>query len=76
MNSSDILIHVSKEKFSICPKILYNNLPDRIAYENSAGPDQTAPEGASDEGLHYLPFHSGILLNNCIKEKLRQKSME
>ena len=29
-----------------CPKISYNKVSDKIAYANSADPDQTAPEGA------------------------------
>ena len=41
-----------------CPKILYTEVSDKIAYANSADPDQTAPEVAvSDRGLHCLPFH-------------------
>ena len=37
----------------------YRNDPkfsDRYAWANSANPDQTAPRGQSDQGLHYLPF--------------------
>ena len=30
---------------------------DKMAYENSADLDQTAPVGESDQGLHCLPFH-------------------
>ena len=29
-----------------CPKILYTRISDKMAYANSADPDQTAPEGA------------------------------
>ena len=29
-----------------CPKILYIKVVDKMAYANSADPDQTAPEGA------------------------------
>ena len=29
-----------------CPKILYSKVSDKMAYANSADPDQTAPEGA------------------------------
>ena len=39
-----------------CPKISYIKVSDKIAYTNSADPDQTAPEGA-DQSLHCLPFH-------------------
>ena len=30
---------------------------DKMAYTNSADPDQTAPKEQSDQGLHCLPFH-------------------
>ena len=40
-----------------CPRILYTKVSDKTAYVNSVDPDQTAPEGASDQGLNYLPFH-------------------
>ena len=33
-------------KYSKCPKILYTKVSDKMAYANSADPDQTAPEGA------------------------------
>ena len=29
-----------------CPKISYTKVSDKMAYANSADPDQTAPEGA------------------------------
>ena len=32
--------------YSKCPKILYTKVADKMAYANSADPDQTAPEGA------------------------------
>ena len=47
--------------FTICPKILCTNFPDKMAYANSADPDQTAPKEQSDQGLHCLPFQSRIL---------------
>ena len=31
---------------SKCPKFSYTKVSDKIAYENSANPDQTAPSGA------------------------------
>ena len=41
-----------------CPKIM-NKVSDKMAYANSADPDQTAPVGQeqSDQGLHCLPFY-------------------
>ena len=32
-------------------------MSDKMAYAKSANPDQIAPEGAVNQGLHYLPFH-------------------
>ena len=40
-----------------CPKILYTKMADKMAYANSADPDQTAPKEQPDQGLHCLPFH-------------------
>ena len=40
-----------------CPKILYTKISDKMAYANTADPDQIAPEGLSNQGLHCLPFH-------------------
>ena len=39
-----ILIHLSK--YGKCPKISYTKVADKMAYANSADPDQTAPKGA------------------------------
>ena len=33
-------------KYGKCPKILYTKVADKMAYANSADPDQTALEGA------------------------------
>ena len=33
-------------EYSKCPKILNTKVSDKMAYANSANPDQTAPEGA------------------------------
>ena len=35
-----------KCSYAECPKIFYTLVSDKIAYANSADPDQTAPEGA------------------------------
>ena len=43
--------------YSKCPKILYTQVSDKMAYANSTDPDQTAPEEQSDQGLHCLSFH-------------------
>ena len=44
-------------KYSKCPIILYTYLSHKMAYANGADPDQTAPEGKSDQGLHCLHFN-------------------
>ena len=41
---------VSKYMHDKCPKISYTKVSDKMAYANSADPDQT------DQGLHCLPF--------------------
>ena len=38
------------------PKISNTKVSDKMAYVNSADPDQTAQE-QSDQGLNCLPFH-------------------
>ena len=45
-------MEVSIEYYGKFPKILYTKVADKMAYANSADPDQTAPHG-----LHCLPFH-------------------
>ena len=34
----------------VCPKISYSKVADKMSYENSRDPDQTAPEGAVRSG--------------------------
>ena len=43
--------------FGKCPKLSYTKVYDKMAYTNSADPDQIAPKEQSDQGLHCLPFH-------------------
>ena len=38
--------NVQLKYYRKCPKILYIKVADKMAYANSASPDQTAPEGA------------------------------
>ena len=40
-----------------CPKISNIKISDKIAYANSADPDQSAPMEQSDLGLQCLLFH-------------------
>ena len=44
--------------YSKCPKIPYTKVSDKMAYANSADPDQTAPEGAvwSGSTLFAIPL--------------------
>ena len=46
---------------------------DKMAYANSADPDQTAPEGVvrSESTLFAIP--QNILINSCIKSKIEAK---
>ena len=37
---------IQKNIYGKCPRILYTKVSDKIAYENSADPNQTAPKGA------------------------------
>ena len=53
-----------------CPKILYIKVVDKMAYANSADPDQTAPEGAVWSGSILFAIPLIILRNNCIKRKI------
>ena len=45
-------------KHSKCPKISYTKVFEKMAYANSADPDQTAPEGAvwSGSTLFIIPL--------------------
>ena len=52
-------------------------MANKIAYTNSADPDQTAPEEAVWSGSTLFAIPLSILRNNYIKGKqLDQKSME
>ena len=52
------------ELYSKCPKISYNKFCDKMAYANSADPDQTAPEGAVWSGSTLLPYCFKLYGNN------------
>ena len=45
-NTLYILLALLNCIYNKCPKISYTLVSDKIAYANSAGPDQTAPKGA------------------------------
>ena len=53
--------------YSKCPKILYTKVSDKIAYANSADPNQTA--GAVWLGSTLFATPLGILRNNCKKKR-------
>ena len=44
-------------------------MSDKMAYANSADPDQTAPEGSVWSGATLFAIPLSILWNNCIKSK-------
>ena len=46
------------DKYGKCPKISYTKMSDKMAYANSADPDQTAPAGAvwSGSTLFAIPL--------------------
>ena len=53
----DKALFFSTKKYGKCSKISNTIVSDKMTYANSTDPDQTAPEGESDQGLHCLPFH-------------------
>ena len=53
-----------------CPKILYTKESDKMAYVNSADPDQTALEGAVWSVSTLFAIQISILTNICIKSKI------
>ena len=53
-----------------CPKILYTIVSDKMAYTNSADPDQIGPEGTVWSGSSLFAIPLSILRNNCIKNKI------
>ena len=52
-----------------CPKISNTKVSNKMTYENSADPDQTAPEGAVWSGSTLFAIPLNILRNSCIKLK-------
>ena len=55
---------------------LYTKVSDKMAYANSADPDQTAPSGAvwSGSTLFAIPLSSSR--KNCIRSNIQAKKME
>ena len=60
----------SYTNYSKCPKLSYTKVSDKVAYANSADPDQTAFEGAVWSGSTLFTVPLIIVRNNCIKNKL------
>ena len=48
-------------QYGKCPKILYTKVSDKMAYVNSADPDQTAPMGAVWSGSTLFAISLNIL---------------
>ena len=44
-----------------CPKIFDTEVSDKMVYADMLDPHQTAPEGESDQGLHFLPLETTAL---------------
>ena len=58
----------------VCQQILYTKVSDKIAYANSADPDQTAPEGAVWSGSTLFAITQSILRETTAqKAKSRPK---
>ena len=57
-----------------CPKISYTKVSDKMAYANSADPDQTAPEGAVQSGSALFASPLNILRINGIRAKFKPKN--
>ena len=55
---------------AVNPKISYTKLSDKMAYANSADPNQTTPSGAAWSGSTIFGVPLSILRNNCIKSKI------
>ena len=56
--------------------MLNTKFSDKLSNANSADPDQTVPSGAVWSGSTLFAIPVSILGNNCIKQNLRQKSLE
>ena len=60
-----------------CPKISFTNLSDKMAYANSADPDQTTPKGAVWSGSILFAIPISILWKKTAsKAECRQKKYE
>ena len=45
-NTEISMLNIEIPYYGKCPKISYTKVSDKMAYANSADPDQTAPSGA------------------------------
>ena len=57
-----LTLNIQTAKYGKCPKILYTNISDRMAYANNVDPDQTVPRV-------YTVCHS----TKCSKKQLLKK---
>ena len=57
-------------QYNKCSEILYTKDDEKMAYANSADPDQTAPEGAVWSGSTLFADPQSILRHICIKSKI------
>ena len=58
-----------------CPKILHTKVADKMAYANSADPDQTAPSGVVWSGSKLFAIPLSIQRYNCINSKIYVKTV-
>ena len=59
-----------KFTYDKCPKNSYTSVADKMAYANSADPDQTAPKGAVWSGSILFAIPLSSLRDNSIKSKI------
>ena len=57
-------------EYGKCPKNLYTKVSDRMAYVNSADPDQTAPSGAVWSGCTLFAIPLSVLHKKVHKNKI------
>ena len=63
-----IFFHSQIRLYGKCPKISHTKLSDKMAYANSADPDQ---KEQSDQGLCCLPLHKYIHAISCWQKSVR-----
>ena len=70
----DFYLFIIIYSYSKCPKVLYTKVSDKMAYANSADPDQSASEGAVWSGS--TVFVIQLSINKFLLQKNRKKFEE